>query len=300
MRRALALAEQGWGQTAPNPMVGAVVVRDGRVVGAGYHRRYGGPHAEVEALGAAGDAARGATLYVTLEPCTHYGKTPPCVDAIIAAGVARVVAAVADPSPEAGGGAQRLRAAGIDCMVGSLEAEARELNAPFFHSFTSDRPWVTLKLAVSLDGAIADASRKPGRLTGDDARRETHRLRAGHDAIAVGIGTALADDPALTVRDWPAPRVPPIRVVFDRRARLPLGGQLARTAREAPTWVVTASPAALDGDARARTAALQAAGLEVLAANAIPAALRALRGKGVRSILLEGGAHLAGDFLRHA
>ena len=289
MRRALRLARRGWGQTAPNPMVGAVVVREGAVVGEGWHRRWGGPHAEVEALRAAGDAARGATAYVTLEPCNHHGKTPPCSEALLAAGVRRVVAAVADPNPLAVGGAERLRAAGVDVTVGVEEAAARELNAPFFHALASDRPWVTLKLALSLDGGLADHTRRPGWLTSARSRREVHRLRAGADAVAVGIGTALADDPALTVRDAPAPRVPPARVVFDRGARLPLESRLARTAGEAPVIVVCEDA----GSAEARR--LAGAGVALVEAGSVGDALRALReAHGVRSVLVEGGAGLAG------
>lgn len=174
MHRALALAERGWGQTAPNPMVGAVVVQGDEVVGEGWHERFGDAHAEVNALRAAGERARGATVFVTLEPCNHWGKTPPCADALIAAGVARVVIATADPGPNSGGGSARLRQNGIETVTGVCEAEARELNAPFFHSFSSDRPWVTLKLAVSIDGAIADAERSPGWLTNEASRAEVH------------------------------------------------------------------------------------------------------------------------------
>ncbi len=244
MRRALELARRGWGQTAPNPMVGAVVVRDGAIVGEGHHARYGEAHAEVAALAAAGDRARGATLYVTLEPCAHHGKTPPCAEAIVAAGVSRVVIAAADPNPRAAGGAARLRAAGLDVVVGDGAADARELNAPHFHRFSHpERPFVTLKLAVSIDGAIAAADRgTTTRLTGPESRREVHRLRAGHDGIAVGVGTVLADDPQLTVRHWDAPRVPLTRVVFDSTLRTPLDSGLVRTAREAPVVLVARAP----------------------------------------------------------
>jgi diaminohydroxyphosphoribosylaminopyrimidine deaminase/5-amino-6-(5-phosphoribosylamino)uracil reductase len=291
MRRALHLARRGWGRTAPNPLVGAVVVRDGEAVGEGWHAEYGGPHAEVAALAAAGERARGATVYVTLEPCNHHGKTPPCTDALLAAGVRRVVAAVADPNPIAGGGAGRLHAAGVAVTVGVAEAAARELNAPFLHAQRSARPWVTLKLALSIDGAVADHTRGPGWLTGPRARREVHRLRAGSDAVAVGIGTALADDPALTVRGVPAPRVPPLRVVFDREARLPPAGRLARTARDVPVLVVCADPPA------ARAAALEALGVALLRAPSLDAALVALRhGHGVRHLFVEGGARLSGAF----
>ena len=199
MGRALELARLGWGQVAPNPMVGAVIANYGSIVGEGAHRRFGESHAEVEALNAAGEHARGATMYVTLEPCTHHGKTPPCADAIIRAGVSRVVVAVRDPNPQAGGGVEQLRAADIHVDVGVRAEEATELNAPFFHAFVSDRPWVTLKLAVSLDGAIAHASRTTSWLTGPESRRRVHELRAGSDAIAVGMGTVLAVDPLVTV-----------------------------------------------------------------------------------------------------
>ncbi len=261
------------------------------MVGEGYHASYGGDHAEVAALRAAGERARGSTAYVTLEPCAHTGQTPPCADALIAAGVRRVVMSRRDPNPIAGGGLERLKAAGIETMVGVEHDAARELNASFFNAQHADRPWVTLKLATSLDGAVADAARSPGFLTGDAARREVHRLRAGSDAVAVGIGTALIDDPQLTVRDGPAPRVPPVRVVFDRTARLPLASRLARSAREIPVIVVATNP---DPD---RAARLAAAGVVIVEAAGLQEGLRALRARGLGSLLLEGGAQLAGAFI---
>jgi diaminohydroxyphosphoribosylaminopyrimidine deaminase/5-amino-6-(5-phosphoribosylamino)uracil reductase len=291
MRRALTLAKKGWGQTAPNPMVGAVVVKDGAVVGEGYHTSYGAAHAEVEALRSAGERARGATVYATLEPCAHVGKTPPCVDALIAAGVSRVVAATRDTSPAAAGGAERLRAAGIDVTFDVEAGVARELNAPFFHALTSDRPWTSLKLALSIDGAIADASRGPAWLTGKKARREVHKLRAGSDAIGVGLGTVRADNPELTVRDVPPPRVTPARVVFTRRGQLPLTSEVARTATEVPTIVVAES---VD---LAHARRLKGLGVEVMAATSIEEAMRALRQRGVRSLLVEGGAGISGALL---
>ena len=294
MLRAVGLARRGWGQTAPNPMVGAVVVQGGQVVGEGWHARYGAAHAEVAALAAAGEQSRGATVYVTLEPCAHQGKTPPCVDALVRAGVRRVVVGARDPSPEAAGGMERLRSAGVECVSGVEERAVRDLDPAFFHAFASDRPWVTLKLALSIDGAIADATRAPGWLTGPEARAEVHRLRAGSDAVAVGIGTALADDPTLTVRDAPPPRVAPRRVVFDRAARLPMESALVRTARETPTLVVVAR-----GDAR-RVAALRDAGVEVVQVDGLAGGLRALRERGVRSLLVEGGAGLAGSLISGA
>ncbi len=229
-------------------MVGAVVVRDDEVVGEGWHAEYGGPHAEVMALNAAGVRARGSTVYVTLEPCAHTGNTPPCTDALVRAGVSRVVCAVRDPNPVAAGGTRRLEEAGVEVAVGLEESEALELNAPFFHALTSTRPFITLKLATSIDGAIADASGRSQWLTGAAARRYVHRLRAGHDAIAVGAGTAIADDPSLTVRTGRRPRVAPTRIVFDRRARLPLTSALVRTAGGLRTIVVVAD--ASSGQAR--------------------------------------------------
>jgi diaminohydroxyphosphoribosylaminopyrimidine deaminase/5-amino-6-(5-phosphoribosylamino)uracil reductase len=293
MRRALVLAARGAGQVAPNPLVGAVVVQDGTIVGEGWHAEYGRDHAEVVALNIAGERARGATLYVTLEPCNHTGKTPPCTDAILRAGISRVVYAAADPNPRAAGGAERLRAAGVRVHHGVLEQQASELNAPFlFAARGATRPWVTLKLAVSLDGAIADHTRRPGWISGSAAQKAVHRLRASADAIAVGIGTALADDPALTVRFGPAPRVAPRRVVFDRRAELPVTSMLVRSAAQVPVIVVTES-APVSHDASARAAALAAAGVTVIRADSVSAALAALKQHGVNHLLVEGGAGLA-------
>jgi diaminohydroxyphosphoribosylaminopyrimidine deaminase / 5-amino-6-(5-phosphoribosylamino)uracil reductase len=287
MRRALTLAREGWGQTAPNPMVGAVVVRDGVIIGEGFHERYGEAHAEVNALRVAGENARGATLYVTLEPCRHFGKTPPCTDAIVAAGITRVVIASMDPTSQARGGAEVLRRAGVRVESGVLGAQAEELNAPFFHAAAADTPWTTLKLAVSMDVAISDARGSTTHLTGPAARADVHHLRAGCDAIAVGVGTILADDPQLTVRDAPSPRVPLKRVVFDRRLRTPPQSAVVRTAAETPTIVVTQSSSA-PGASRLRDA-----GVELVAARDLPEAMRALGGMGIRSLLVEGGAAFA-------
>ncbi len=297
MRRALALAERGWGQTAPNPMVGAVVVADGRIVGEGSHARYGGAHAEVVALGEAGAAAKGATLYVGLEPCAHHGKTPPCTDAIIRAGIGRVVAAVSDPSRVASGGFEKLRAAGVttDFSATHERDAAIELNAPFFHAQAGDRPWVTLKLGVSADDRIVNSAPNGRWITGEESRGEVHRLRANSDAIAVGIGTVLADDPALTVRGVPSPRVAPRRIVFDSAARTPLESVLVRTARETRTTVVVRPSAD-----KASIAALAAEGVEVMVAPSLGDALTGLRERGVRSLFLEGGARLAGSFLEES
>jgi diaminohydroxyphosphoribosylaminopyrimidine deaminase / 5-amino-6-(5-phosphoribosylamino)uracil reductase len=291
IRRALANAEKGWGQTAPNPMVGAVVVSGGEVVADGWHRTFGGPHAEVEALRVAGARARGATMLVTLEPCTHHGKTPPCTDAIIAAGVKRVVIAARDPNPRARGGVETLRAAGIQVDVGVEAAAACELNAAFFNSFVSDRPWITLKLALSSDGGIADPSGRRRWITGPESRAEVHRMRAGADAIAVGIGTVLADDPGLTVRDAPSPRRPPTRVIFDSDLRMPLDSAIVESAVRVPTVIIARRAEA------SRFRSLSERGVRVISADDLGEGLRQLRTEGVHSLLVEGGARLAGSFL---
>jgi diaminohydroxyphosphoribosylaminopyrimidine deaminase/5-amino-6-(5-phosphoribosylamino)uracil reductase len=279
-------------------MVGAVVVRDNRVVGEGFHARFGEAHAEVNALEQAGAQARGATLYVTLEPCIHHGKTPPCADAVLAAGITRLVAATEDPNSEAHGGAAQLRSAGVEVDVGVEAEAARELNAPFFHAYASDRPFVILKLAMSIDGAIADATRERGSakrwLTGPEARCDVHRMRAGVDAVAVGVGTVLADDPELTVRDAPPPRVAPRRVVFDSELRTPLGAAVVRGARVVPTIIV-----ARHADV-ARREALAAAGVEVRISETLRDALKALARESVKSLLVEGGARLAGSLIEQA
>ncbi len=290
MRRAIELARKGWGQTAPNPMVGAVVVRDGVVVGEGYHEKFGGDHAEVRAIVAAGDNARGSTLYVTLEPCNHYGKTPPCTRAIIAAGIKRVVAANADPNPIAAGGRDFLKMYDVDIEIGTEAEAAAELNAPFLHSVKSDRPFITLKLALSRDGAVADSARRQKWLSGPDSRAEVHRLRAGADAIGVGAGTVASDDPELTVRGSVMPRLLPARVVFDRRGIIPFASKLVKTARDVPTIVVTAK-----GSPRA--AQLRQEGVTVIEASDTRAAVESLYRAGIQHLFVEGGAGLARDLL---
>jgi diaminohydroxyphosphoribosylaminopyrimidine deaminase/5-amino-6-(5-phosphoribosylamino)uracil reductase len=292
MRLALALGERGAGQVAPNPKVGAVIVRDGVVVGEGWHQRYGEAHAEAHALAEAGDRARGATAYVSLEPCNHQGKTAPCSEALIAAGVRRVVFATRDPNAVAAGGAARLANAGIEVVAGIGEREALRTNAPFFHAARDAAlPFVTLKLATSIDGAIVDATRQRGWITGPEALAAVHQLRAEADAIGIGIGTALADDPLLNVRLAPAPRVAPRRVIFDRRARLPLTSHLVRTAADIPVTVIT------DGSQPRREAALAEQGVEILVAPLAADAFRALRAAGVRHLLVEGGSVIASDLL---
>ena len=290
MDLALELAARGWGQVAPNPMVGAVIFAGDEKVGEGFHARFGSPHAEAEAIRQAGERASGATLYVNLEPCNHEGRNPPCVDAIVRAGIARVVIAAPDPNPVAAGGAERLRSAGVQVDFGAREREAKELNAAFFHALASDRPWITLKLAMSLDGAIAGVKRVGGWLTNQASRAMVQRIRANSDAIAVGIETALVDDPQLTARSDPPPRVSPLRVIFDRSARLPATSRLARTAKQIPTLIVTSYGVALDDE-------LEACGVESLAAENLPDALSKLYERGVKSLLVEGGAGLAASFL---
>jgi diaminohydroxyphosphoribosylaminopyrimidine deaminase/5-amino-6-(5-phosphoribosylamino)uracil reductase len=291
MRRALALAERGWGQTAPNPMVGAVIVQGNEVVGEGFHARYGEAHAEVMALQQARDRARGATVYVSLEPCAHYGKTPPCADALIAAGVARVVIAVRDPSRTARGGAARLREAGVQVDVGVEQQAALELNAPFFNAIANPRPWITLKLALSLDDAVADPTGERRWITGPESRAEVHRLRANSDAVGIGAGTAIADDPALTVRDAPRPRIAPKRVVFDSSLRTPRTSALVRTAREIQTIFISSPSAPLD-----RLAMIEDAGATVLRSPSLHDALAALGARGIRSLFVEGGPRITGSF----
>ncbi len=297
MLRALAEAARGRGFVEPNPMVGAVLVRDGRLLAVGYHEVFGEPHAEVVALRRAGDAARGATLYVTLEPCCHQGKTPPCVDAVIAAGVARVVAAVRDPFPKvAGGGISKLKEAGIAVEVG-LESEAScRLNAPYLKRIVTGKPYVTAKWAMTLDGKIATAAGQSGWISGPRSRALVHEVRGRMDAIVVGIGTALADDPQLTVR--PAGARVPIRVVLDSSARLPLDSYLAKTAREIPVCVVVTENAPA-----ARVQRLRDRGCEVLESIAkgghlpIEPLLDELGRRGMTNILVEGGAKVLGAFL---
>lgn len=300
MRRAIDLAVAGWGRVHPNPLVGAVVVRDGVVVGEGAHREYGGPHAEVEALRAAGDRARSATLYVTLEPCAHHGRTPPCTDAVLAAGVRRVVYAVADPDPRAAGGAAVLRAAGLEMRAGVEEDAARRQNALFLGPLERDRPFIALKYGLSLDARIARAAGERTRITGPEAEAEVHRLRAGFDAILVGGGTVRTDDPLLTARGSIPPRVPPVRVVVSSTADISLDGRLLASIGEAPVWVVATGSAPAE-----RVSALERRGARVLRIDGggspepadgdsldLTAAVRHLGEAGIRTILCEGGGRI--------
>ena len=304
MRRALELAERGRGRTSPNPMVGCVLVADGRVVGEGWHRRAGAPHAEVEALRAAGPAARGATAYVTLEPCDHHGRTPPCSLALIEAGVARVVIATLDPNPRARGGAARLRQAGVSVTSGVLEAAARAQNEAFLTNQLHGRPFVLYKTAMSLDGKVALAAGPARWITGPAARALVHAWRDQHDAIAVGVGTVLADDPSLTTRreGGEGPGRTPIKVIFDGQARTPPGARLFEAGPDgAPARVIVVVSEAAPEE---RVAALRARGAEVLGVPGgrpdLRLALEALLPRGVSSLLLEGGGTLAWGFLASA
>ncbi len=297
MRRALELAERGRGFVEPNPLVGAVVVREGILVGAGWHRKFGEAHAEVNALLEAGAAAHGATLYVTLEPCCHYGKTPPCTHAVVGAGIGRVVAAMRDPFPQVSGkGAEALHAAGIAFEVGLCEAEARRLNAPYLKLLATGMPYVHAKWAMTLDGKIATRHGESKWISGQESRHRVHTLRGRMDAVIVGIGTALADDPRLTVHP-PGPRTP-TRVILDGKLRLPVASRLVRTARETPTLVATA-----EQSDPAKAVALEACGVEVLHLPAVggrPEVMALLQELGRRrftNVLVEGGGAVFGSFL---
>jgi diaminohydroxyphosphoribosylaminopyrimidine deaminase / 5-amino-6-(5-phosphoribosylamino)uracil reductase len=300
MQLALTLGRRGLGRTWPNPAVGAVVVKDGVIVGRGWTQPGGRPHGEPVALNRADGEARGATLYVTLEPCSHFGKSPPCADAIIAAGIARVVAAVEDPNPEvAGQGHAKLRAAGIAVDVGLFAQEAAHDHAGHFRRVRDKRPHVILKLAVSADDKIGAAGGKPIAITGEAARTRVHLLRTRCDAILVGIGTVLADDPLLTCRLPGMERRSPVRVVLDNSLRIPAGSRLVHTARETPLWVMASELA--DAPAAAR---LGAAGAQVMRVAPkqgqgldLPAVLRALSDKGITRLMVEGGSRVASSFV---
>jgi len=296
MRRALRLAAKAAGRTSPNPMVGTVIVRRGEIVGEGYHRGAGQAHAEVVALGAARDAARGATLYTTLEPCAHHGRTPPCVDAIREAGVDRVVAAMRDPDPRTDGkGFRALRAAGIEVAQGLLEAEAERLNEGFASRLRRGRPFVLVKLATTVDGRVAVKGRRY--LSGKTALKEVHRLRDRYDAVLVGVGTVLADDPQLTVREIRGRD--PLRVIVDTDARTPVSARVARARDPQHTVIFVAR----DADAR-RVKRLRDAGVLVTSLPRsesgldLAAVLRWLAGQGVNTVLSEAGPRVASALVR--
>jgi len=301
MRAALSLARRGLGSVWPNPAVGCVIVNDGRVVGRGWTQSGGRPHGETEALRRAGEAARGAAAYVSLEPCCHWGRTPPCVDALVAAGLRRVVVALEDPDPRvAGEGLRRLRAAGLEVEVGLCAEEAAEVNAGFLSRLRLGRPLVTLKFATSLDGHLATASGESQWISGPPARERAHALRASHDAIMVGIGTVVADDPQLTCRLPGLDHRSPVRVVIDRHLRIPPTARLIVDAGLVPTWVLT-SRSADPG----RRAAFLANGVTLIDVDLgrdgqidLTRALAALGERGITRLLVEGGAQVAAAFIR--
>ena len=299
MALALTLGRRGLGNTWPNPAVGAVVVKDGVVVGRGWTQPGGRPHAEVEALRRAGAAARGATLYATLEPCSHHGKTPPCVDAIVAAGIARVVSALEDPNPEiAGQGHARLTSQGIAVTTGVCPEEARRAHAGHIRRVRDGRPHVTLKLAVSADGKAGLAGRKPAAITGELARERVQLMRATNDAMVTGIGTVLADDPQLTCRLPGMEQRSPVRVILDSALRMPVQSRLAASATRTLDWVFVDETAKPEHEA-----ALTAAGVEVLRVRGakgqldLAAVLRGLAGRGVTRVMVEAGPILSAAFL---
>jgi diaminohydroxyphosphoribosylaminopyrimidine deaminase / 5-amino-6-(5-phosphoribosylamino)uracil reductase len=300
MRAAVALARRGLGNTWPNPSVGCVIVKDGLVVGRAVTAPGGRPHAETAALAAAGPAARGATAYVTLEPCCHWGRTPPCADALIEAGVARVVVALRDPDPRVdGAGIARLRAAGIAVEEGLLAPEAAEIAAGFTLRLSERRPLVTLKLATTLDGRIATHGGESRWITGEPARRMAHALRGRHDAVLVGVGTVLADDPDLTCRIPGFRTTPIVRVVADTHLRTPLRARLLSTAHDTPTWMLVR--AGSDPDRKTAFAELGAVLHEVPGSEAgidLGAGLAALADAGITRLLVEGGAKIAAALLR--
>lgn len=298
MREAIRLARRGIGTTHPNPRVGAVLVRGGRIVARGYHERAGEPHAETRALEAAGESAAGGTLVVTLEPCAHFGRTPPCTDAILAAGIRRVVVGMLDPNPLVNGrGVARLEEAGVAVSVGAREAECRALNPPYLKRLATGLPWVTLKAMISLDGRIASEGGESRGLGGEREQRLVHRLRAEHDAVLIGIGTALRDDPLLTVRL--ARGRNPLRVVLDDSLRLPLTSRLVASAGAAPLLVATVSR----DESRIETLAERGAAVWVFDAGPdgrvpLEPLLRRLSSDGKDALLVEGGPTIHTSFLR--
>ena len=299
MRQALRLAARGRGWTSPNPVVGAVVVRDGRVVGTGYHERYGGNHAEVNALREAGEDARGSTLYVTLEPCCVSGNTPPCTEAIVRSGIARVVVPVRDPNPDVDGrGLVALREAGVEVSEGVMSDEATRLNGPYFTRRRTGLPLVTLKLALSADGRLASPKGGPRWTSGPESRRMVHAMRSESDCVMVGVGTVLLDDPLLTDRRSPEPSRQPARLILDSELRTPIESAIVRSAGEVRTWIACSDRADRD-----REGGLTAAGVNVWRCETdrdgvvIESALRRAPDNGVNAVLAEGGRLVASSLL---
>ncbi|WP_417911890.1 bifunctional diaminohydroxyphosphoribosylaminopyrimidine deaminase/5-amino-6-(5-phosphoribosylamino)uracil reductase RibD [Candidatus Electronema sp. TJ] len=300
MRQALELAKKGLGRTAPNPCVGAVIVRDGQLVGSGWHKKAGTPHAEINAIADAGGAVAcaGATLYVTLEPCNHTGRTPPCSRTVLAAGIVRVVVGMADPNPVAAGGAEFLRSQGVMVKMGILEEECRQLNRPFIKHSSTGLPWVVLKAGMSLDGRISRMRGQGGAITGPESQRRTHELRDQLDAILIGSGTALIDDPSLTCRLEQGRD--PLRIILDSQLRLPPEAKLLRQQSDAQTWIFCRTDACAEKQRK-----LEAAGAVVhrIAADEngrldLKQILQQIGQAGLTSVLVEGGAAVHGAFLR--
>jgi diaminohydroxyphosphoribosylaminopyrimidine deaminase/5-amino-6-(5-phosphoribosylamino)uracil reductase len=300
MQLALALGRRGLGRTWPNPAVGAVLVKDNIILGRGWTQPGGRPHAETEALGRAGRAARGATLYVTLEPCSHHGKTPPCADAIIRAGIARVVSAMEDPNPEvAGQGHARLREKGIAVETGLGADEAVRTNVGHICRMREGRPHVTLKLAVSADGKVGAAGRRPVAITSEEARTRVHQMRAQADAILVGIGTILSDNPALTCRLPGMAAWSPVRIVLDARLRVPLAAAVVATVSETPTWMFTSPHSSQMAEEILRAKGAEVIRVPELAGRLdLPAVVKALAERGVTRLMVEGGPTVAASFVQ--
>ncbi len=300
MQLALTLGRRGLGNAWPNPAVGAVIVKDGVMIGRGWTQPGGRPHAEVEALGRAGRAARGATLYVTLEPCSHQGKTPPCVDAISRAGIVRVVSAMDDPNPEvAGRGHAALRSRGVAVETGLFADVAERDHAGHIRRMRDGRPHILLKLAVSADGKAGAAGRRPIAITGEAARRRVHMIRARADAILVGIGTVLADDPLLNCRLPGMDKRSPVRVVLDARLRVPLATAVVATARDTPTWVFAAPSAAAMSEEIIRTKGVEVFRIAARAGRLdLEQVIRTLASQGITRLMVEGGPTVAAEFVR--
>jgi len=299
MQLAIEQAKKGQGRTSPNPCVGAVIVRDGVVVGKGYHRRSGTPHAEINAIADAGNACAGSTIYVTLEPCNHTGRTPPCSRAVVAAGLKRVVIGMADPNPVAGGGADFLRSQGVTVKLGVCEEACRRLNYPFFKHCLTKLPWVVMKAGMSLDGKISRKKGRGGAITCKVSKARVHELRNRLDAILIGIGTALIDDPSLTTR-LPVGGRDPLRVVLDSRLRLPADAKMLTRESTAPTWIFCGPRASGE-----RQKVLEQAGAVIHRTATdgqgrlpVEEVLRVLGSADITSVLVEGGAAVHGAFLR--
>lgn len=299
LQRALEIGRRGWGRVHPNPAVGCVLVKDGVVVGEGWHEEWGGPHAEINALRESGGRARGATAYVSLEPCNHFGRTPPCSQALVEAGITRVVYGAADPGEDSSGGALTIRAHGIE-VVGPVfsREEARRENPAFFHNQEEGSTYLAVKLAQTLDGKIAEGPGQRTAITGPEARQETHRLRAGFSGIMVGFNTLLVDDPLLTVREDVPFRAQPARIVLDTHGRTPLTANLFKTVEEAPVLIITGNHLAPEVGARFRDLGATVQGVDPVEAGiSLEQVLEVCWALGIHSVLCEGGGRLASELM---